>query len=77
MFVVKFVLKLVSILFITEIRSIVNHRRDLGGGTWVCLAPPFSIIAAPKCIHVNLHLNIHYSLCIEKQSFYRINLLFK
>jgi hypothetical protein len=39
-------------------------------GSLDVLSTPIFEISTPKCVHDNLHLNTHYSLCIEKQSFY-------
>jgi hypothetical protein len=43
------------------------HRRNLGGGLGMLITPIFKI-SIPKCVYVSLHLNTHYSLCIEKHN---------
>jgi hypothetical protein len=39
-----------------------------GGGGLGVLSTPILEISTPKCVYVNLHLNTHYSLCIEKHN---------
>jgi hypothetical protein len=44
------------------------HRRNWEGGGLDVLSTLIFEISTPKCVYVNLHLNTHYSLCIEKHN---------